>query len=65
MVGMGIHRDVGSAVAAMVRVREVLEPNPATRATYDDVYRSVYRPMYERLRPLYRQIRRMAGRETR
>jgi len=28
---------------------------------YDDLYRSVYLAMYERLRPLYREIRRITG----
>jgi sugar (pentulose or hexulose) kinase len=60
-VGLGIHRDVASAVAAMVRVGEVRDPDPATHARYDDLYRSVYRRMYDRLQPLYREIRRITG----
>ncbi|MFP5342674.1 MAG: FGGY-family carbohydrate kinase [Candidatus Limnocylindria bacterium] len=60
-VGLGIHTDVPSAVAAMVHVGEVREPDLAVHARYDDLYRSVYRPMYDRLRPLYREIRRITG----
>jgi len=60
-VGLGLHRDVPGAVAAMVRVGEVRDPDPAAHATYDDLYRSVYRPMYRRLEPLYREIRRITG----
>ncbi len=60
-VGLGIHRDVESAVAAMVHVVEVREPNPADHARYDDLYHSVYRRMYGRLKPLYREIRRITG----
>ena len=60
-VGLGIHRDIDSAVAAMVHVGEVRDPDPADHARYDDLYRSVYRRMYGRLRPLYREIRRITG----
>ena len=58
-VGLGIHPDVPAAVAAMVRVGEVRDPDPATHAIYDELYRGVYRPMYDRLKPLYREIRRI------
>jgi sugar (pentulose or hexulose) kinase len=61
MVGLGLHPDVPTGAAAMVRVGEVRDPDPATHAVYDDLYRSVYRPMYDRLKPLYREIRRITG----
>jgi sugar (pentulose or hexulose) kinase len=60
-VGLGIHRDIKSAVTAMVHIGEVRDPDPADHARYDDLYRTVYRPMYGRLRPLYREIRRITG----
>jgi sugar (pentulose or hexulose) kinase len=60
-VGLGLHRDVPAAVAAMVRVGEVRDPDPATHALYDELYRGVYRRMYRQLQPLYRQIRRITG----
>ena len=60
-VGLGLHPDVQAAAAAMVRVGEVRDPDPATHAIYDDLYRGVYRPMYDRLKPLYREIRRITG----
>jgi sugar (pentulose or hexulose) kinase len=60
-VGLGIHRDVPSAVKEMVHIGEVRDPDLADHARYDDLYRSVYRPMYDRLRPLYREIRRITG----
>jgi sugar (pentulose or hexulose) kinase len=59
MVGLGLHPDVPTGSAAMVRVGEVRDPDPATHAVYDDLFRSVYRPMYDRLKPLYREIRRI------
>jgi sugar (pentulose or hexulose) kinase len=61
MVGLGLHPDVRSAVEAMVHVGEVRDPNPADHARYDELYHGVYRPMYGRLRPLYREIRRITG----
>ena len=49
------------AVAAMVRVLDRFEPDPAANRTYEDLYRSVYLPMYDRLKPLYREIQRITG----
>ena len=60
-VGAGFYPDVRSAAAAMVRVGEVRDPDPATHALYDELYRGVYRRMYRQLQPLYRQIRRITG----
>lgn len=60
-VGLGIHRDAETAVAAMVRIVDRFEPDAASGRVYDDLYRSVYLPMYERLKPLYREIRRITG----
>ena len=61
MLGLGIHADPIDAVAEMVRVADRFDPDPAANRTYEDLYRSVYLPMYERLRPLYREIRRITG----
>ena len=60
-VGLGIHPDITSAVAAMVHVGEVRDPDPADHARYDELYRRVYRPMYGRLR---RSTARSAGSPT-
>jgi sugar (pentulose or hexulose) kinase len=60
-VGLGLHADVRSAAAEMVRVGEVRDPDPATHAVYDELYRGVYRRMYRRLQPLYHEIRRITG----
>ena len=45
----------------MVRVTDRFDPDPAAHRTYDDLYASVYLPMYDRLKPLYREIRRITG----
>jgi hypothetical protein len=60
-VGLGIHPSFESAVAAMTRVVETREPDPAAAALYDELYRRVYRHMYERLKPLYEEIRSITG----
>ena len=60
-LGLGLHPDPGTAVAEMVRIGARFEPSRATSALYDDLYRSVYLPMYDRLKPLYREIRRITG----
>jgi sugar (pentulose or hexulose) kinase len=51
MLGLGVHADPVDAVAAMVRVADRFEPDPVANRTYEDLYRSVYLPMYDRLKP--------------
>ncbi|NLD72903.1 MAG: carbohydrate kinase [Chloroflexi bacterium] len=60
-VGLGIHPDFPTAVAAMTRLGRVFEPDPAARAVYEPLYQRVYLPMYNRLRPLYEEIRAITG----
>ena len=60
-VGLGLHPDFPTAVREMTRLGRTFEPNPEARATYDRLYREVYRAMYERLRPLYTKIREITG----
>lgn len=55
-VGLGLHRDFETAVAAMTRLGPSFEPNAANAAMYDALYSRVYRRMYERLAPLYAQL---------
>ena len=58
-VGLGLHRDFETAVAAMTRVGRTFEPEARAHALYDALYRNVYLQMYDRLRPLYEEIRRI------
>ncbi len=60
-VGLGLHADIGVAVAAMTRIREVFQPDPERHARYDALYRNVYLKLYPRLKPLYEQIRKITG----
>ena len=60
-VGLGIHPDFQTAVAAMTRVGEVFEPDMITHDLYDALYRKVYKKMYKSLKPLYESIREITG----
>jgi ribulose kinase len=60
-VGLGLHPDFASAVAAMTRIGRVFEPLPQHREIYDQLYHRVYRKMYARLKPLYLEIQKITG----
>lgn len=60
-VGLKMHADFPSAVAAMTRTDRTFEPDPERRALYDQLYRRVYQRMYGRLQPLYAAIRDITG----
>ncbi len=60
-VGMGLHGDFKTAVAAMTHVGEVYEPDQKNHRLYDRLYHDVYRQMYKRLKPLYERIREITG----
>ena len=60
-VGLGLHADYAAAIAAMTRVGQVFEPDPAAQRTYEQLYTQVYQRMYRQLRPLYQRIRKITG----
>jgi len=60
-VGLGLHPDFATAVRAMARTGQVFQPEPEHARTYEQLYRRVYCRMYERLQPLYRDIREITG----
>ncbi|MCY1376773.1 hypothetical protein D9M69_642900 [compost metagenome] len=60
-VGLGLHADFPTAIAAMTRVGEVFHPRPEAQRTYERLYREVYLRMYRQLKPLYRSIREITG----
>lgn len=60
-VGCGLHPDFKTAISEMTRLGATFEPNPANHRIYDDLYRRVYLKMYNRLRPLYEEIRAITG----
>jgi len=60
-VGLGLHPDFETAVSEMTHLGVSFEPDPTNHRIYDDLYNRVYLRMYERLRPLYEQIRDITG----
>ncbi|HON23588.1 MAG TPA: hypothetical protein PKV74_07410, partial [Syntrophales bacterium] len=60
-VGLKLHPDFESAIAAMTRLGRVFEPDPRCREIYEQLYRRVYLQMYRRLKPLYEEIRKITG----
>lgn len=60
-VGLGLHADYPSAVRAMTHTGDIFEPDPGAHKIYDALYRRVYKKMYRRLKPLYKEIRNITG----
>ncbi len=60
-VGLGLYPDFETAVQHMCHLGERFEPNPETHQVYDQLYHRVYLRMYEKLRPLYEEIRKITG----
>ena len=60
-VGLGMHPDYPTAVAAMTRIGARFTPDASARKTYERLYREVYQPLYPRLQPLYQRIREITG----
>jgi sugar (pentulose or hexulose) kinase len=60
-VGLGLHVDYAAAVQSMTRVARWFQPQAEAADLYDRLYAEVYKPMYGRLRPLYRAIQRITG----
>ena len=60
-VGLGLHADFPTAIAAMTRVGRVFEPNPQAQQVYERLYHEVYQRMYQQLKPLYSSIREITG----
>lgn len=60
-VGLGLHPDFETAVSEMTHMGRTFEPDPRAHEIYEGLYNRVYLQMYRRLRPLYQEIRRIAG----
>ena len=56
-VGLKLHADFAVAVKEMTHVGRVFDPDPKTHDLYDNLYRRVYLKLYDRLKPLYKEIR--------
>jgi len=55
-VGLGLHKDFATAVAAMTRIGQTFEPDAGRAALYERLYSGVYSKMYNRLQPLYAEL---------
>lgn len=56
-VGLKLHPNFETAVKEMTRLGQTFEPDRSAQAIYDELYHTVYRKMYARLKPLYEAIR--------
>jgi sugar (pentulose or hexulose) kinase len=63
-VGLGYYPDFASGVRSMTRIRDAFEPIPKNRDIYRDLYERVYLKLYDRLKPLYDDIRDITGYPT-
>ncbi len=60
-VGLGLHASTAEAVAAMTRVERWFEPQAEAADRYDRLFAEVYRPLYGRVRPVLRALKRLDG----
>lgn len=60
-VGLKLHPDFETAVKEMTRQGTAFEPNVENHHLYDELFNRVYCKMYERLQPLYDEIRDITG----
>ncbi|MFT6154257.1 MAG: sugar (pentulose or hexulose) kinase [Bermanella sp.] len=60
-VGLGLYSDYDVAINKMTSVGDVFEPNAEAVKLYDQLYKNVYLKMYQRLKPLYQQIKEITG----
>jgi len=60
-VGLGYYSDFESAVREMTKIKDVFEPEPESSKIYRELFERVYLKMYDRLKPLYEEIRNITG----
>ncbi len=56
-VGLNLHTDFDAAIKEMTRLGETFEPDQSRHLMYTDMFERVYKRMYQRLQPLYNEIR--------
>jgi sugar (pentulose or hexulose) kinase len=56
-VGLHIHPDFTTAVKEMTHLGDTFEPRINAHRVYDEIYKRVYLKMYDRLKPLYQELR--------
>jgi sugar (pentulose or hexulose) kinase len=56
-VGLKLHPDFTTAVDEMTHIGDTFQSDPERHAMYDALFHKVYMKMYDRLQPLYNEIR--------
>ena len=56
-VGLNLHTDFDTAIKEMTRLGDTFEPDQSRHLMYTDMFERVYKRMYQRLQPLYNEIR--------
>lgn len=54
---LGEYPSVQEAAQKMVHRKKVFLPDAENHALYDEIYQKVYRGMYGKMRPMYRNMR--------
>jgi sugar (pentulose or hexulose) kinase len=57
--GSGLFSSYSQAVSEMTHLGDQFEPDPGVQEVYENLYNRVYKKMYHRLRPLYKDIRKI------
>lgn len=60
-VGLGLHTSFDAAVSEMTHLSQTFLPRPEVHEIYEGLYQRVYLQMYQQLKPLYQEIRRITG----
>ncbi|MBI5503530.1 MAG: hypothetical protein HY899_01910, partial [Deltaproteobacteria bacterium] len=56
-VGLGYYPDFPSAIKGMTRIKDCFEPIASNQSLYHDLHQRVYRKLYARLEPIFREIK--------
>ena len=60
-VGLKLHDSFEIAIEHMCSVRETFYPDPENTKLYEKLFNQIYKKMYGRLKPLYKDIRRITN----
>lgn len=56
-VGLGLHPDFTTAIHEMTHLSHTFDPNMEHHAIYDELFSRIYLRLYDRLKPLYAEIK--------
>ena len=60
-MGIGMYSSLDEAIANMIKIKRVFEPDQNNVRIYKELYSKVYSKMYKALEPLYSQIQQITG----